>query len=374
MPFIRCPACQTRYQITAAAGGKRSRCTHCGQVFKIPDLAPAEKPSAGAAGRAGLDGGSGADLIELEGISPSATVAPDTGEPADAIPITATVAYASGPTGAAAVAAAGAYGAYFRSVARSLAFPARLGDLITFAIVWVLLVIGQVLAPFALCIGGIVNLIVAGWYMSFRLNVVVGAAAGEEELPTLTLTGGVWDDIVAPFFRMLTTYVVIWAPVTIFLASTGELAGIGVGGWMRALAGGLVPLLSGLQLQTQIIAAVLLLSGYLVWPLLVLVIAVGESVRGLFRVDLIARTIVKSLPAYLMTVLIVYASLGMSVGFEALLDAVRAGRPLSIGGLPNVLVLGPVLLLVELYSTIIAMRAIGLYYRHFKHKFAWTWE
>lgn len=370
MPFIRCPACKARYQVTRAAGGKRSKCSHCGQVFKIPVLKPVE-----AEPRLSLpEDVSGVDAIELEGVAGATASASDTGEPVDAIPITDAVAYATAPAGAAAR-ARGAYGAYFQSLVESLAFPARMGDLITFVIVWVCLIIGNVLAPFALCLGLAVKVIVVGWYWSFQLNAVQGAAAGEKELPALTLTEGFWGDTVLPFFKMFCTYVLVWLPAVAFLATTGALnAVVASGGGVLLSPGALIGLGAALPLHTQIITGVLLLGGYFVWPILVLVIAVGGSVRGLFRVDLIARTIARSLPAYLLTVLIVYATWGLDLGFGMLLDAVRAGRPLPLGGLPSVLVLGPVLLIVELYSTIIAMRAIGLYYRHFKHKFAWTWE
>ena len=38
------------------------------------------------------------------------------------------------------------------------------------------------------------------------------------------------------------------------------------------------------------------------------------------------------------------------------------------GGIASLLVVG-----ISLYFEIVAMRVIGLYYHHFKHRFAWDW-
>ncbi len=183
MPAVRCPRCKARYEVAVDAGGRRSQCRKCGQIFRIPPLQqPAPEPSAQA----------GVDTIELEELTPPApphTLSDDV-DPVFAIPLTDMVSYATGAPGLARVAAKTAYAGYFRSLVHSLSFPIRLGDFIVFVIGWVILVVGNLAAVAQVCVGAAAYLIVQGWYMAFQLNVVVGAAAGEEELPAFSLTDG----------------------------------------------------------------------------------------------------------------------------------------------------------------------------------------
>jgi predicted Zn finger-like uncharacterized protein len=367
MAVIRCPACDARYQVAEAASGKRTRCRKCGQTFRIPVLPQAQEPPA-----------EDLRLIELSALADGQPVGsgpavrpvqPAEAVPVEAVPLPATesVSYATGPTGEEAAAARGAYGRYFRSLAQSLAFPIRTGDLITFFIVWVILVVGQVIAPFALCFAPVVAVIVAGWYMSFQLNVVIGAADGEEDLPTLALTSGWWDDIIVPFVKMLSVSVVIWIPAIVFLLATGLTRLLAAGAGSSLAVGGPAALVPLLDPQTVVIGGLLVAAGHFLWPMLVLIVAVG-GVAGVVRVDLMGRTIARSLPAYLITVLAVYLSLGLTAGSHVLVGPVARGL-----GRSAVILLPAGLLLIELYFTIIAMRAIGFYYHHFKHKFAWSW-
>ena len=48
-----------------------------------------------------------------------------------------------------------------------------------------------------------------------------------------------------------------------------------------------------------------------------------------------------------------------------------AGKALTVAA--NPIVVDVVLTLVKLYCWIVAMRCIGLYYHHFKSRFAWSW-
>jgi hypothetical protein len=211
--------------------------------------------------------------------------------------------------------------------------------------------------------------IVTAWYMAFQLNVVLGAAAGDAELPALSVTDGWWDGVVAPFLKMLATTAIAYLPMFVFLLSAGAASVLGN---LSSTGGGLSALLQLLDVKTLVVAGALLLAGGFLWPMLVLMVAVG-SLGSLVRVDLIARTIARSLPAYLLTVAAVYVSLALQVGFAALLGAVTktTGNPLQAPAIEWLL--PPVLQLAEVYFTILAMRAIGFYYHHFKHRFAWSW-
>jgi hypothetical protein len=368
MPFIRCPACNARYKVAAEAGGRHAQCRKCGQGFRIPAFPARPAPPDEELRLSSTGITPGVETIELERPPEAVPAAELGGEILEAVPLTDIVEYAPGDAAEEVAEARGAYGAYLWSLVKSLAFPARFGDLIMFAIVWVILLAGNLAGRSGFCVGWAGAWIVTAWYWSFLLNVVVGAAAGEEDLPTLSLTEGWWDGVVFPFLKMLAALAICFLPMLVFLASTAALSALGG----AATGAGWAGLLRALDVKTMVVAGLLLLAGGFLWPMLVLVVAVG-NIGGFVRIDLIARTIARSLPAYLLTVLAVYVSLGMQVGFGLLIDTAvtKGGNPLQSS--PLGLLLPPLLLAVEAYFMIVAMRAIGFYYHHFKHRFAWSW-
>jgi len=359
MPFIRCPACNARYKVPETAGGQRARCAKCGKNFRIPAFPPPPPPEEELR-LTSLDALSEGETIPIQAPPPVPSVGDST--VLEAVLVNETATYAASDHVDEGPATAGAYGDYLRALMRSLAFPVRGGDLAAFAIVWVLLMLGEVAGAWIGRIGGIVSLVVQAWYMAFQLNIVLGAAGGEEELPTLTITEGWWDDLVVPLFKMATASIFALAPLFVFLVGADAFAA-GV-----PASGGTWAWLQSLPPATLSVAGALALAGYFVWPMLVLVVAVG-SFGGLVRADLIARTIVRSFPAYLLTVVTVYLSRGLQFGAMIALAILSA----QSAGTGSGLLLGALLKAVELYCTIIAMRAIGLYYHHFKHRFAWSW-
>jgi len=371
MSTIRCPGCQARYKVPASAGGKRTKCKKCGQVFRIPELKPAaESPSAELT----LD-----EAIQLEGSAPAVPVARVQGTvPAGpvAAPVVETVGYAPSDTAAEAAAARGAYGRYFRSLGRSLAFPAHTGNLITFVIMLVIVGMGGWLRGIAgFCLLGLAALILVGWYMSFQFAVVVGAAGGEEELPTLGLTNGIGEDIVFPLLRMLAATIMARLPALVFLLSVP--AAPGAGGGLRVvlavqfLFGWFDLLLDQPGGVTKLIGGVLLAAGFFLWPMFILIVSIGGT-KGLVRFDLIGVTVARSFPAYMIVAGCVYLGIALKLVLQVTLAAGVIAASM-VGSVWLVLLVPVVLVLVEVYVTIIQMRAIGLYYHHFKHKFAWSW-
>ncbi|MFH1746174.1 MAG: hypothetical protein ABIG44_03930, partial [Planctomycetota bacterium] len=269
------------------------------------------------------------------------------------------------------------YGAYFRALGQSLAFPTDPGNLVTFLILVAFLGVGQALsfAMIICCIGVLALLIINCWYISYQLNVVLGAAAGDKELPSLALTGGILDDIVTPLVKMLATYIVARLPALIFIATATDLGftgGMGLSDVATFLFGNYSLLWGLTQISEQIIAGALLVGGFFMWPIFVLVVA-GGSTGSLLRIDLMAITIIKSFPAYLMMVAVVYAA--QAVEFGTTIVLIKMGlNAWEAGTSPWALLLLPVVfMLVSVYATIVAMKAIGLHYHCFKHKYAWSW-
>ena len=379
MTIASCPGCQARYRVPASAAGKRTTCKKCGQAFRIPAAANAKTPRASAPAKTApeptswlddLDALSGGEAVGTREPGPDQVVA-------GRRPATATVA-APPPVSVRAVGpGAAAYGRYMTDVALSLVFVRKPGNILTFVVMWFLLAVRQVMRtaialatimimPFV----GFGVLIITGWYWAFRMNVVQWAAGGEQELPGLAAESGLVDDVVLPFFRMLTAYVFALAPALLFLivltyrmrAAVAEHYDAGLG-WADPVPGP----------AAVVVLVVLVAAGLFLWPMMVLMVSCGGSVKTLFQLDLMLATILKSLPAYLITVLAVYVTMGMQVAVTAFVWTQMADMTnwqddwMAIFGLPTLFV-G-----INLYFDIVALRAIGFYYCHFKHKFAWSW-
>ena len=361
MAKFRCPGCEAKYSVPASAAGRRTKCRQCGQVFRIPAAPPPKEEAERPIELVDFDALATGEVIDTPRERRAAVEQPDR------VSAGAQVGYAPGAVPAAAPGGmAGEFAGYFYSLGRSLAFPVRAGDLVTFVIVWVIVSVGDVVVHAAGCLGFVAWLITMGWYMSFQLNVVLSGAAGEDELPTLAFTGGWVDDIIVPFLKLMVTNVIIYLPVVVYLVTSGVMVGLGGG-----LGGGPLGLPAGLGAHTLVAFGLLVALGYFVWPMFVLIVAVG-SIVGLVRLDLIAMTIGKTLPAYLLAVLVVYISVG--VRFAAgMADDLLADQSTPGGMQTASLVIGPLANIVGVYTTVIAMRAIGLYYHHFKRRFAWDW-
>jgi len=130
--------------------------------------------------------------------------------------------------------------------------------------------------------------------------------------------------------------------------------------------------LSALGARHAVALLLATLAGICAWPIMVLVVSCGRSVLGLLRLDLMLLTIVRSLPAYVLTLLAVYLAFGIKIAIAVLVSAAEAEREIGVNW--GAIFVLPVLLVgVGLLFDVIAMRAIGNYYRCFKNKFAWSW-
>lgn len=364
MPAVRCPHCKTRYKVPQHASGRRMTCKRCERVFRLPEFkTPDESVDPDELLHFADDLSAGERVASMP---PPPTDVPEAVLPEVSHAAPVEVGYAPGQEeqlepGA----AARRYAGFFRSLGHSAAFPVRLGDCVTFIIMSVILLAGS-MAYFAGCLGWAAQVIVAGWFCSFQFNIVLGAAAGESELPPLALTGGLWEDIVAPLLKILSTYAVVSIPFVVYILA-GMLGAPAAGG---AGGGGGAPVwLTGQYLIGTVFTVA---AGLFMWPIVVLVVAIG-GVGGLFRPDLIAQTIIRTLPAYLITVLTVYLAMGLNIVAEVVAESVDPDPDHVPQWLATMILLPLLLKFVAVYLTIIAMRTIGLYYHHFKTRFAWDW-
>jgi hypothetical protein len=217
-------------------------------------------------------------------------------------------------------------------------------------VVWVLHAVLPLLT-FAMCFVLICYIIVYGWLCSYWFKVIVEAAAGEDRLPGLGLNEGWLEDIVLPLVRFIAASIVAGIPALI--------AGVAVMVTTSATLDDLT------QDPTTPLIVMTTVSLFL-WPIVLLVIAIG-GVSAVFRADLIFLTIAKTIGPYLaVCLLFAGAWVARSMAFE--LAAEVTGGPVSGFGVTLVLAA-----LLEAYLSIVAMRIVGLYYHHFKKRFAWDW-
>lgn len=255
-----------------------------------------------------------------------------------------------------------AWGGWWRDVGRSAAFPLRLHDLVTVLVVLFIVCLGDFIGMFGLCFALPGYLICTGWYYSFQLNAVSGAAGREEDLPALALTEGLVGDVIIPLFKMLAVWAVILLPPLV-LIGLGLAAGLTASDLLEGADEGLVQLVFASAVSPFGLAAVVtLLMGLMFYPLLVLVVAVG-GFAALLRVDLMLRTVLRVALPYLVLVGLVYLTY-----FAPMLVASTLENMID-GGVLQLVIIN----MVAVFLTVVTMRAIGLFYHHFKDRFAWSW-
>jgi predicted Zn finger-like uncharacterized protein len=351
MVTVQCPACGARYRIPEKLLNKKAKCKKCGEPFALVPPPPANEENDLLGALA-----DGAVVAPSEAPSPPPSAA-DGATKAAMFPGAGWSPAGTGPVGEEEAVRMG-FRWYLRDVGKSLLFFTRGGDLVTFIIVLVLLSL-QIPLAFAPCFGLIGIVIIQGWYMAFRLNIVVGAAGGEDRLPNFTL-GEPWEGIILPLLKWLAAWVAALLPFLVglvYLLIFGQMAlGGAFGPFISALTGDFLEALQEQESLGLIVGAVLLLIPMVLWPMMLLVVAVG-GIRSLIRFDLMFITIFKTLPAYALVVILVFVGV------------------VGVGLLPTEGSLGLKALItaVKVYASIFTMRVIGLYYHHFKKRFAWSW-
>lgn len=187
-----------------------------------------------------------------------------------------------------------------------------------------------------------------GWFCAFYMSVVIDTSAGSSKMPGIHFDGGWWDDVFRPGLLFILAQFIVFAP----------------------------PALLAWRLDTLMPSLFCLGVTLFLCPMIILLFSLSDT-GSLLRIDLIAQTILRTFPAYLLIcVLLAMANTVELIGPAAtLLDAVGA-----ISLPKNHFLIAPSIGLVifreilALYMTAVCMRLIGLYYLHFKHKFAFEFE
>lgn len=362
-------ACGASYRVPEKHVGKKVRCKRCSTVLVVAAPAPnytdgLEVLAAGAA-------------IERPATPPEVESQPHADEPVHEEhrrkPVRVIGAGTAGGVskGSEAARPVGGIRAYLADVARSFYLPLQVGNLVTIGIVSLAL-----LSPLLMVFGGCFGVLLApviwllawAYFAAFMLTVVQDAAAGNEELTQPDLLDGFFSGVFRPAFLYLSGWVVSQAP-TISLVTIRSLSGA----WdLRSMhvdfSNPYWVLNAGLPRGDVVLYLVLYLLGQFLFPMILLVFAVGGGVYGVVRVDLIARTILRTLPGYCIVTVCVYAS--QFISLTALLAKMALPSPPSRAQLIGLALLSMGL---YVYASMVTMRAVGLYYHHFKKRFAWSW-
>ncbi len=246
---------------------------------------------------------------------------------------------------------------YFADCLALFAFPKEPGNLVTFVFLWGMLCVNALVLRELTPFGWVLQALIFGWYSAFRFSLIRESTAGVNDLPSLTMREGFWGDLFTPFFKWAGCWIIVLLPAVLGLKAVVGAGASGMAVLDRILNGGI-----GGVVQLGLVAeALLFLSllgmGLFMWPIIILCVAV-DGFGSLARVDLLFITVAKTLPVYVLTVLVVYGA-----------DFAESYMAASGQGV----LWGALTVAVGLYLEIVALRMIGLYYFHFKSRFAWSW-
>ncbi len=329
-------ACGAIIRLPDTAAGRRARCRSCGLIFRVPE---SHHPDAYALAEIESSPHAKADTSRIPdvGVGPNGTI----------------MAYRAGFDAPGQTRRGSDDQALARSfwedLAWSFGFLRRSSNVAPYAIIvgihWGLLALGSL--PFVCLLAWGAWPFFLLWLGAFYLNVVVETAQGDDEVSASNLADPI-DDIFVPGLRFFLCCIVGLAPTTLALALATST-------------------------ETAIPWHVLLptaIVGLLLWPLLIVGTAIGEQLP------------IRSLPALLkgmastpgpylaVCVMVVVAGLiayGMAAGFDGLL--LRAFDQ-KVPPMLQVVSTG-IGAVAGVYGWIVAMRMIGVYYRHHKEHFPW---
>ena len=193
-------------------------------------------------------------------------------------------------------------------------------------------------------VGQIVTIVAWGCLLWYYMEIIYSTAFDTEDLPEVYIGGifgFIWN-IVKSICTFFTALLIALLPCVIALVISNR---IGV--------------------QWPVFLHVLAIASLFVFPMVILTLSVGRDITLLFRPGNIIRPLIRAFWPYLVTVILFVLTCQLQLWLE-----VRGyGRLLGSGKT----VIGLYLLanLAVQILAIIAMRSIGLFYRHYSYHFPW---
>lgn len=352
--------CGAYIKLPETAAGRKARCKACGEVFTVPAAAanPAVHASAAKApapSRAGDEASWLMQLSESEANAAGELVRPSavTLNIDDDEPVRRNAAAPYEPPREDRDWISGPQRSFWEDLLSSFVFILDGGNVVVFVVMLCVSLFGMVVdfAPGFLSLIG--NMLIGGYFCAFYMSTILEVASGEDELPSVSISN-IGEDILMPLVR----YVGTWAMVLLPALATLIFAAYTSGDWDEFFSP------DGWHWTAALVLGV---GGLALWPVVVLCVAIGGGFSGLWPHTII-RTALSAPLQYLAILSVLLVAVALTFALP-LLEQYAAftfpGPPIAAGALQAAL---------SLYAMIVAMRAIGLFYRHCKHKFPWAAE
>jgi hypothetical protein len=356
-------ACGANIRLPHTAAGRKAKCKSCGSIFKVPRQPSPDPPLSPVRAKPLVNARSldrsqslpepGSwldDMAFSEARAAGEPVILDLAEPEAEEP------RRTGPTPRAANETLGfepdpAYDwtspdrSFWTDLPAAFFFFLNPGNLIAFVALAVIKFFLEVVASFSIY-GMIVTLGLNAYVCAFFMAIILETASGGEELPSVVVRS-IWDDLIVPGLQFLATCLFVLLPAI----------ALAIGGWWQT---------GGAPWKWVLIASGI---GLFLWPAVVLSVTIGRTFSGLWP-HVVFRTVIAAPHAYLA----VWAAL-LLAGALSLLPDILAGTS-ALGLTPALpgLVLRAAGVFMGLYAGIVAMRAIGLFYLHYKRRLPWVAE
>ena len=193
-------------------------------------------------------------------------------------------------------------------------------------------------------VGQLVTIAAWGCLLWYYMEIIYSTAFDTENLPDVYVGGFfgfVWN-IVKSICTFFVALVIVLLPCVIALVISRKMG-----------------------VELPVLSHVLAIAGLFAFPMAILILSVGRDITMLFRPDYIIRPIMRAFWPYLVTV----AFFLLTCQLQLWLEMRGYGRLLASSGI----VIGLHLLanLGVQVIAIIAMRSIGLFYRHYSSHFPW---
>lgn len=245
---------------------------------------------------------------------------------------------------------------FWQDLAFAFVYPVASVENAVTTVVLTLFVLMAIVCRFAGGYGALGRLAVFGWLAAACMTVVEETTIGNDEMPGVKMEGGWVEDVLIPAFKYVATYVIAMVPLFVYLMACHYQ-------WITDRRGIILCMWVGL--------------GIFLWPLIMLLGALGEW-RILLQPHLIVLTIAQSVLPYLAIWLVLLLSQALWIASNFWWLLLAYGIDVR-GWMPTLFTMEWLIFLfvseiVLTYLTLVSMRLVGLYYLHFKQRFAFKLE
>ncbi len=239
---------------------------------------------------------------------------------------------------------------FWRDLMASFTFVFDSGNILSLAVI-VVINIWCVFLGYVWVFGWLGQLVLNSYLAAFYLLVIRDTAAGEDDLPNVWISC-LFEDLIIPWIHFVASGLLIFIPPLLLII-----------GCVMARA----------RIPWELVG-LLAAAGVFFWPVIILGLAIGGGFHGLWP-HTVLKTVLAAPVAYLAIwfVLLIAGAVSVVASFSDLFAALP-GNLLPAQTFSTAWILLAVSATISAYCSIVAMRSIGLYYRHFKRQLPWIAE